>query len=71
MFCVLKVGKGRMCICIKKPGSIHKKFIDAINHMSGFVQIGVGARRVDFELYTFFFNFIYLYGYAGLSCGNS
>ena len=34
MFCVLKVGKGRMRICIKKSGSIHRKCIDAINHVS-------------------------------------
>lgn len=56
MFCALKGRKGRMCICIKKPGSAHRKFTDVMNHTSGLL-VGVGARveeveRVDFELYT-------------------
>ena len=56
VLCV-KGGKGRMCICIKEPGSIHKdswaRFIT-----SGFGGVGRGGRsreaeRVDLELYTF------------------
>lgn len=49
----LKGGKGRMCICIKNPGSIHK------DSWARFITSGFGgggsreAERVDLELYTF------------------
>ena len=65
MFCVLKVGKGRMRICIKKSGSIHRKCIDAINHVC-LVLWGSGSGRGDWILNCILFFFLILFIYLAV-----